>query len=814
MKALLLTYKIKDTESINWSKALASYLKRSYGSSTWSQFFDVKQAENLDRLRNNANGSLAPEALLEQNLLYYAFLEQLYMRLGANSGQLNIDYTWYDAAYTSTSGSQKYTQRTVAFEKSSVLYNLAVVMTLAAKEQLDNDIKIAIGYMSRAFACFEYLSENFLNSPSVDLQAEVSKFLANVCHAEAQELFLLRIINGPDTAKHASLIAKLASMASSLYEKAVSFYETDSKTTPSEVPYGDSKWKSILSCKVSFYKSVSAYNYGIALEQQNKFGEAIAFMQLAENAILSALVHKLYVKDTMDLESFKNLVQAKHKSLVKDNDFIYHDTIPSDASMENIKGMDAVKPPPLAKQLESYMDKVAESSDILFKGIVPLEVYEKESIYSELKADLLRRELEVADTADWEYSSFVEFTTLPKIVKDLESRYTNSTNSSRTDNSQSAIMKEKLDSWSKSVLRSPYNNVELQMQSIVALRKQILGLLGSIPDEQQENAVKLKSSLLAASKSDDKLFSFVQSNLKEIQLLKNPAALQHQWSALDSSQHEQPDLLDIDDNKNEEIRQKIKNVGGQNDDLKVLKDERSSIVQDLKKAVNDDDITRVVLMNRDMTDNELRELFGKELDKFKPLSTRIEATIFKQRNLINTIKISLDEIFKLTGLDDDMSKKDPNLAKRNDFYNRLSQAFTNFSVFSNDLPKGLKFYESLLKMAQNLPSVDPNRKAATTGVAPELPDQLNQSFQRLNIGANTDRKESNHTANPPLVPPRTYGVPDQYPISPSIPPKQPPSGISGLQNFGTPSNKTDQDPTSFYDNPSVFDESLYSRFGG
>ncbi|CEP61893.1 Bro1p LALA0_S04e03070g [Lachancea lanzarotensis] len=814
MKALLLTYKIKDTESINWSKALASYLKRSYGSSTWSQFFDVKQAENLDRLRNNANGSLASEALIEQNLLYYAFLEQLYMRLGANSGQLNIDYTWYDAAYTSTSGSQKYTQRTVAFEKSSVLYNLAVIMTLAAKEQLDKDVKISIGYMSRAFACFDYLSENFLNSPSVDLQAENSKFLGNVCHAEAQELFLLRIINGPDTAKHASLIAKLASMASSLYEKADSFYESDSKASPSEIPYGDIKWKSIISCKVNFYKSVSAYNYGIILEQQNKFGKAIAFLKIAESAILSAMVHKLHVKETMDLESFKNLVQAKHKNLIKDNDFIYHDTIPSDASMENIKGMDAVKAPPLAKQLESYMDKVAESSDILFKGIIPLEVYEKESIYSELKADLLRKELEVAETADWEYSSFVEFTTLPKILKDLESRYTSSAKSGKTDNPQLAIMKEKLDLWSKSVLRNPYNNVELQMQSIVGLRKKILELLSSIPEEQQENAVKLKSSLLAASKSDDKLFSFVQSNLTELQLLKSPAALDKQWTALNSFQHEQPDLLDIDDNKNEEIRQKIGNVGSQNDDLRILKDERSSIVQDLKKAVNDDDITRVVIMNRDMTDNELNELFGKELDKFKPLSTRIEATIFKQRNLINTIKINLDEVFKLTGLDDESSKNDPNLVKRNDFYNRLSQAFKSFSVFSNDLPKGLTFYESLLKMAQNLQSVDSIKKTTANGVLPALPNQLNESFQQLNIVPGADRKEFTAMATLPPVPPRTYGQPDQFTMSPSIPPKQPPSGINGLGNFGKPASQTDQDPTSFYNNPSVFDESLYSRFGG
>ncbi|SCV03059.1 LAME_0H07382g1_1 [Lachancea meyersii CBS 8951] len=814
MKALLLNFKVKDTESVNWSKALASYLKKSYGSSAWSQFFDVKQAENLDRLRNNANGSLAPEALVEQNLLYYAFLEQLYLRLGASSRQFNIDYTWYDAAYTPTSGSQKYTQRTVAFEKSSVLYNLAAVMTLAAKDQVESDMKSAIGFMTRAYACFEFLSENFLNSPSVDLQADNTKFLANICHAQAQELFLLRIINGQDTAKHASLIAKLASMTSSLYEKANSFYEASSTTPTSETTYGETKWKSIVLCKAHFYKSVSAYNYGIALEQQNKFGEAIAFLKLAEDAIVSTMVHKLYVKETMDLEPLKTLIMAKHKNLIKDNDFIYHDSVPSDASMENIKSMDAVKAPPLAKLLEPYMEKVAESSDILFRGIIPLEVYEKESIYSELKANLLREEVEGADTADWEYKSFVEFTTLPKILRDLENRYTSSGKTRKADNPQLAMMREHLESWSSSVLKSPYQDVESQMHSVVELRKQILVLLGSIPQEQQENAVKLKSSLVAASNSDQKLFSFVQSHMKELQLLKNPAALEKKWAELTAFQNEQPDLLDIDDNKNDEIKQKIKNVADQHEDLKVLKDERASIVLDLKKAVNDDDITRVIIMNRGITDNELKKVFDTELEKFKPLITRIEATIFKQRNLINTIKIGLDGIFKLTGVDEESSKKDPNLARRNELYNGLNQAFANFSVFANDLPKGLSFYESLLKMAQNLQSFDNNRKEITHTTAPALPDQLSQNFQQLKIASNTNWREGNAAENLPAIPPQAYGVQDRSPLSPPVPPKQPPSGISGLSGLQNPASQMEQNPTSFYNNPSVFDESLYSRFSG
>ncbi|SCU84853.1 LADA_0D04214g1_1 [Lachancea dasiensis] len=820
MKTLLLGFKIKDTESLNWGKALALYLKKSYGSSTWSQFFDAKLAENLDHLRSNANGNLAPEALVEQLFLYYSFLEQLHLRLGGNSGQLNLDFTWYDAAYTTASGSQKYTQRTVAFEKSSILYNLGTTLTQLAKEKVDSDVKKSIGYLSRAFTCFQYLSENFLNSPSVDLQAENTKFLADLCHAEAQELFLLQIVNGPEVAKHASLIAKLAFMASSLYQKILDFYDTEADIAKTEVPYGESKWKSIITCKLHYYKSVSAFNYGMALEQQQKFGNAIAFLQIAQESITAALSHKLHVKDVIDLESLKSLIAAKHKALIKDNDFIYHESIPSDVSMELIKSMDAIKPQTLTQLLKTYMEKVAEPADIMFKGIIPVEVYEKESIYSEQKSDLLRRELEVADTADWEYTSFVEFTTLPKILMDLNDRYTSSRGSRRLENPQLTMMKDQIDAWSKFVLQSKYNDVERQIKVVVDLRKQILESLSSIPAEQTENAVKLKSSLVAASKSDEKLFSFVESHLQEIQLLRAPELLNQQWKELTASEHEEPNLLDMDDDKNEEIRLKIKSVSNQHEDLKVLKDERSRVVQDLKKSVNEDDITRVILLNSGATDTELKEIFERELDKFKPLSTRIEATIFKQRSLINSIKISLDAIFKLTGVDEESSNSDSNLAKRNNFYDKLNKAFTNFSVFVNDLPKGLLFYESLLKMSSDLRSFGsvPQRGVAPDP-APSLPGQFSREFQQLSVSSEAPNFGQSTAPGGPPVPPRTYGEQQGYnqsgPSLPVIPPKEPPSGMTGLMVSQSHSYQTpEQNPTSFYNNPSVFDESLYSRYSG
>lgn len=58
MKTCLVELKLKDTEPVDWKKGLVSYLKRSYGSGVWSQFYDEKLASDLNHLRNNANGGI------------------------------------------------------------------------------------------------------------------------------------------------------------------------------------------------------------------------------------------------------------------------------------------------------------------------------------------------------------------------------------------------------------------------------------------------------------------------------------------------------------------------------------------------------------------------------------------------------------------------------------------------------------------------------------------------------------------------------------------------------------------------------------
>lgn len=829
MNPLILSLNLKDTEPVHLDKALSSYLKSCYGHSQYKAFFDKPLALKFDNLRVTANSDLGDEPLLELNYKYVAMLEQLALRSGNNSSILKTEFTWHDARNDGslpTSPVEKYTQKSLAIEKSSIIFNIAALLSKVGKEKITGgtqDYALAIKSFSKSYGCFKYLSENFLNSPSKDIKTATTKFLSNLMHAQAQELYSLKIINSPDPIKQASLLSKMAFSTHKLYAACEEFYGESPVTTSSVgVPsYGEAKWKDIIHFKQVFYKSLSAYYHAAVLENGSKIGEAIGFLELSKKTYLQALPLKLYVKD-MDFEVYQDIIEKKLASLIKDNDYIYHDTIPAEISVDTIKAMDAIKPVSyMESQLAPYMSQVSGDSNVLFRGIVPIEVYEKASLYSEKKSSKFREENETAQTADWEYDSFVEYTNLAKVLPDLEGKYSGSGNS-HTD-PETEYIDQQISRWSKEVMKSPYNDIPKQQQDILKMRKRILDILSVVSDK--ENSVKLKSSLVQASQSDEKLFAVVSPYQQEIALLKNFSGLK---SIFDSYKvdNEEVDLLGIDDSKNEMILAEIKKCKETFNDLRLLKRERDRLIDEMKQKLNNDEsdegVIQLILENQDSKD--IGHLFDGLMEQhFGELSSRIEATIFKQKNLITEIKIQLDSIFKSTGVHKKSGDMQEKLKQRNEMFSKIEEAYNCFKIFANDLPKGINFYSSLLTMVNTLKE----RESQSVNVTHQF-----GSLSMENGSGNASDLQSK--ATPPMVPSKPaagFGLNYESSTAPKIPQRpnelesKPTFGVA--QNYSRPqlplkpsSNASDinkgngyqGNPTAFYNNPSVFDESLYNSF--
>ena len=64
-------------------------------------------------------------------------------------------------------------QRTVAFEKASVLFNIAALYTqIGTRQDRDSQkgLDTAVDNFLRSAGTFQYIHENFTNAPSMDLQ--------------------------------------------------------------------------------------------------------------------------------------------------------------------------------------------------------------------------------------------------------------------------------------------------------------------------------------------------------------------------------------------------------------------------------------------------------------------------------------------------------------------------------------------------------------------------------------------------------------------------------------------------------------------
>ncbi|EDO16877.1 hypothetical protein Kpol_1024p31 [Vanderwaltozyma polyspora DSM 70294] len=855
MKPSFISLKEKDTEKIKWRKGLSSYLQRVYGSS-WSQFYNEKLAKDFDHLRDTSNSDLAAESLLEQNCKYYAYLEHLYLRNGNANMKINSNFVWYEAGYNTALGSESFTQHSIIFEKACTLFNIAVLLTKVADEIVNDDYKTAVADLSKAVGCFEYISENFLNSPSIDLQADNTKFLASLCHAEAQELFLLKLLNGPDPKKQASLISKLSMATAKLYESCHNQVKNPGLKVKS---YGLPSWATDINFKYHFYESVTAYYHAIALENQQKFGEAIGFVNLAYNCATSAIPFRAHLKDSFDVDTFRTTVDEYRTQLMRDNDYIYHDIIVQNVQLETVKSMDAIKVVSWDNQLEPFMKEVEEKCDVLFKGIVSIDVYEKESIYSEAKANILRRENEAAEMADLSYTSFIEFTNLPSLLNDLSNSYKSGSFHNR-DESQANLMRPQIESWAQLVKNSPYKNIEEQMSIILNKRNGILQQLQHLPESERENAVKLKSSLIEASQSDEKIFGLIKPYAEDIAILLNTDKLWAVFNGFNQNTDTTESLLDIDDTENEKVIQKIKYLQELAEKLRLLKEERGRNLDELKQNINEDDITSLIIKNNSLSESELKRLFDAELEKFDPLSTRIEATIFKQSSIINEIKIELDNIFKLSGFHDKTSKEKEISEKRGKFFERLRDAMSNFSIFTTSISKGLQFYESLQKMVSHLQNISKSSTKQNVFSSPTIdsppplqprPSELVSGMRDLNISSNANAQPMTVpiTAQAPVsmsipVPapassysnaPPPYNVTNQHsslsqrpapqiPVStaspavpsglnqPPLPPKNPVAEVSPGVIIDGQERNVRQNPTAFYNNPSVFDENMYSKF--
>ena len=267
---------------------------------------------------------------------------------------------------------------------------------------------------------FTYINENFLHAPSTDLSRETVKTLIAIMLAQGQEVFLEKQMTD---GKKVGLLAKLASQAASLYAQATEGVQDNVSRS-----VFDRSWLHLVQVKTNYMSSLAQYYQALADDDANSHGTAIARLQIAEMEgkdavrIANAFPSTVPAASNLGSDTGASLIEMTKKhvarvqeglsSFNKDNDFIYHQTVPAEASLSPVAKMQAAKAIPVSELYQGQDIQRIIGPDI-FQKIVPMSVTESASLYDEEKAKLVRAEAENVETANGEMAASLDYLKLP-----------------------------------------------------------------------------------------------------------------------------------------------------------------------------------------------------------------------------------------------------------------------------------------------------------------------------------------------------------------------------------------------------------------
>lgn len=239
---------LKETKEVDFREPFKDFILEHYSEDAAayedaiSDFMDMRQA-----MRTPVRSSAGVALLFK----YYNQLYYIERRFFPPDRSLGVYFEWFDSLTGVPS-----CQRTVAFEKACVLFNIAGIYTqIGAKQDrstcsgLDHGVEAWL----RAAGALRYVLDNFTNAPSVDLAADTLLVLAALMTAQARECLFEKLQAQAGEAAELSLdlaheSAHLAHTYRQLYEK------MQTEGVFNYVPYS---WVSLVHVKTEFYKALA-----------------------------------------------------------------------------------------------------------------------------------------------------------------------------------------------------------------------------------------------------------------------------------------------------------------------------------------------------------------------------------------------------------------------------------------------------------------------------------------------------------------------------------------------------------------------------
>ncbi|CAG9571128.1 unnamed protein product [Danaus chrysippus] len=264
---------LKETKEVDFREPFKDFILEHYSEDASayddaiSDFMDMRQATRTP-VRSSAGVALL--------FKYYNQLYYIERRFFPPDRSLGVYFEWFDSLTGVPS-----CQRTVAFEKACVLFNIAGIYTqIGAKQERStcSGLDGSVDALLRAAGALRYIHENFTNAPSVDLAADTLLVLGALMTAQARECLFEKLqLQAGELGERVSLdlaqeAARLADTYRQLYEKVRPGYYIHTRVsrvtadlnvfrpqmqTEGVINYVPYSWVSLVHVKAEYYKAVS-----------------------------------------------------------------------------------------------------------------------------------------------------------------------------------------------------------------------------------------------------------------------------------------------------------------------------------------------------------------------------------------------------------------------------------------------------------------------------------------------------------------------------------------------------------------------------
>ncbi|KAF8863216.1 BRO1-domain-containing protein [Acephala macrosclerotiorum] len=809
MQAPMISAPLKATNEIDWIQPLKQYIRQTYGDDPERY---TEECATLNRLRQDMRGA-GKDSAAGRDLLYryYGQLELLDLRFPVDENHIKISFTWFDAfTHKPTS------QYSLAYEKASIIFNISAVLSCHAAHQTrseDSGLKTAYHSFQASAGMFTYINENFLHAPSTDLSRETVKTLIQIMLAQGQEVFLEKqIADG----KKVGLLAKLASQAGYLYAQAVEgTQENVNKAVFEKV------WLLVVQIKSSYMSSVAQYYQALADDDANSHGIAVSRLQVAEaaareaNKIASSFPSNVPANSNLNSETGLSLVeitkrhsaivQEKLTELIKDNDYIYHQTVPAEAALSVIPKLPAAKAIPVS-ELYAGQDIQRITGPDIFQKIVPMSVTESASLYDEEKAKLVRAETERVETANSEMAASLDYLRLPGALQVLKGGFDQELTADDEfrgwcdEVANHDIPQSTFDFLRTSkelivgVLEKSTRQLDMEESVCEKMRSKYEGDWTQQPSSRLTTTLRsdirnYRDALEEAARSDNTLNSKMRQyendfedmrsagETGESDVLFQKALIQVGGKSRNNvgSPAGGGNLIDEDfGDSGPSVMDQVGKVEEILKKLNLLKRERAQVLKDLKEKVHNDDISQVLILNKKSISNYENQLFQAELEKFRPHQQRLLSANHKQSSLMKELTSTFNALLQDKRVRSEQSKYESITRSRSSVMSKYKRVYQEFLDLEAGLQAAKDWYremkdtvDSLDKNVETfvnnrrsegaslLTQIEQDRASSASGQADRERERLRGLMERMSMNPST----SPSTDRPPRAQSGSYTSP-------------------------------------------------------